>query len=313
MSAPARRRPHAPPAPGTYTPADEEAGARESFEDPALYDHEYRRRRADVTFYRRLVAERLAHAGPGPVLDLACGSGRLIVPLVRDGHTVVGLDRSAAMLGAAHARLRRLGSVHRRRALILRADLRRFAFAPRFAIAVCAFHSVQHLVADADLLAFLRCARRALRPGGWLVFDTLPPDPDWIGRDPTRRWARTVFRHPRTGERLVYTTNHTYDARRKALHIRVYYQPVDARGRPAGPERVVRLCHRQLTPGELERLLARAGFSLVGVLGSFDGRALEAFADESRAEQHVYIARASTPVRPSQARRSRGGSAVPSR
>jgi len=64
---------------------DETAGATEHFEDAALYDHDYRRRRADVQFYRTLAAE---HGGP--VLDLACGTGRIMVPLLRDGHTVVG-------------------------------------------------------------------------------------------------------------------------------------------------------------------------------------------------------------------------------
>src|SRR3954470_21479976 len=86
--------------------ADEEAGARESFEDAALYDFEYRRRRADVTFYRRIDDER-REGEAGPVLDLACGTGRVLVPLLRDGHTVVGVDRSRAMLERAAWRLSR--------------------------------------------------------------------------------------------------------------------------------------------------------------------------------------------------------------
>ena len=49
----------------SFSRADEEAGAREPFEDAALYDFEYRRRRADVNFYRRLAAERSAWSGPG--------------------------------------------------------------------------------------------------------------------------------------------------------------------------------------------------------------------------------------------------------
>src|SRR4029079_4669520 len=95
------------------TREDETAGAIEHFEDAALYDHDYRRRRADVRFYRTLADE---HGGAGP--DLACGTpraevharsfvvcgcgpGGLMVPLLRDGHTVVGLDRAPAMLARA--------------------------------------------------------------------------------------------------------------------------------------------------------------------------------------------------------------------
>src|SRR5450432_1002644 len=139
---------------------DETAGALEPFEDAALYDWEYRRRRADVTFYRMLADER-----GGPVLDLGCGTGRLLAPLLADGHAVVGVDHAPAMLARAAARVARLSASRRRRALLVRADLRRLAFAPRFAFAIVAFHGIQHLVTDADLLDFLRRARAALIAG----------------------------------------------------------------------------------------------------------------------------------------------------
>src|SRR6185436_3493666 len=121
---------------------------------------------------------------------------------------------------------------------------------------------------------FLRATAASLVPGGWLAFDVLPPDPRWLARGDDRRWARTVFRHPSTGQRLVYSTNHRYDERRRLLEMRLYYQPLDGRGRSAGPEREVRLHHRQLWPADVKRLLARAGFRLLGTFGGFDGSAL---------------------------------------
>ena len=103
---------------------DETAGALEPFEDAALYDWEYRRRRDDVRFYRMLAGER-----GGPVLDLGCGTGRLMVPLLRDGHVVVGVDRAPPMLARAAARVARLRAELRRRALLVRGDLRALPFA----------------------------------------------------------------------------------------------------------------------------------------------------------------------------------------
>jgi SAM-dependent methyltransferase len=268
---------------------DERAGAREHFEDAALYDFEYRRRRADVNFYRRLAADRMAF-GPGPIADLACGTGRLLLPLLRDGHTVVGLDRSRSMLEAAARRLARLSPARRRRALLVRGDLGAFSFQRRFVLAVCAFHSIQHLVTDAELLGFLRAVARSLRPGGWLALDVLPPDPVWVTTDQRRR-ARTIFRHPVTRERFVYTTDRSYDSVRRALHMRLYYQRLDGRGRSVGPERVVRLCHRQLWPADVKRLLARAGFRLIGAFADFAGSPLPD-GDGLPADEHVYVARA---------------------
>ena len=52
----------------------------------------------------------------------------------------------------------------------------------------------------------------------------LNPDPAWLARDPLRRWSRTRFRHPQTGEPLIYTTNHIYDAAAWIAFIRIYYE-----------------------------------------------------------------------------------------
>lgn len=294
----------------TVSRDDETAGAIEPFEDAALYDWEYRRRRDDVRFYRTLAGER-----GGPVLDLACGTGRLLAPLLRDGHVVVGLDRSAPMLARAAARVRRLAPGVRARAALLRADLRAFAFrsdgnpgrvpapsrdglragqarAPStrgpFVFAVCAFHSIQHLTTDAELLKFLRAVRAALIPGGWFAFDVFVPEPTFLARPPQRRWDRTLFRHPGPGkQRFVYTmASPRLSDDGRALLMTMHYQPVDGGGRPRGPEIAVRLCHRQLPPATVDRLLNRAGLQQIGAWSSFDGAP-----PDPASEQHIYLAR----------------------
>jgi SAM-dependent methyltransferase len=272
---------------GSFSREDAEAGCREPFVDADLYDHEYRHRRADINFYRRLANNRMEFAS-GAILDLACGSGRLLVPLVRDGHAVVGIDRSAEMLAAAARRIGRLSASRRRQYTLVRADLRAYHLHAQATLAIAAFHSVQHLAEDEDILHFLRTTRANLMPGGWLAFDVLPPGPAWLARDPARRWGRTTFRHPVTRERLVYTTNHAFDPETRLLHMRLYYQPVDDQGRPSGVERLVRLCHRQLWPYEVGRMLEATGFRLLETFASFDGSLLEDQAED--ADEHVYLA-----------------------
>lgn len=284
----ARSRPAAVPRAGRD---DEDAGAREAFEDAALYDFEYRRRRADVAFYRRLARARRDAGLGGPILDAACGTGRLLVPLLRDGHAVIGFDRSAAMLARAASKIARLPPSRRARALLLRADLRAFAVRPRCGLVIAAFHSLQHLYDRGAWLAFLRAARRALRPDGLLAFDLLPPSTVWLARDPERRWARTRFRHPATGQHLEYSTNHRYDPVRRVLHMRLYYQRLDGGGRPDGPEVVRRLAHKQLFPSEINRLLRAAGFVPRSLFGDFQGRLLASPTSSAGSEtQHVYVA-----------------------
>jgi SAM-dependent methyltransferase len=268
---------------------DAEAGCREPFIDADLYDYEYRQRRADINFYRALARNRTEFSS-GTILDLACGTGRVLAPLARDGHQVIGVDRSEAMLAAAARRVARLSARRRAQCLLVRADIRDFALCHKASLAIAAFHSVQHLLSDADLEVFLRQTRANLHKGGWLAFDVLPPDPAWLGRDPDRRWGRTLFRHPKSGQQFVYTTNHYFDSRRRLLHMRLYYQPIDRQGRAGGPEHVIRLCHRQYWPEDVQHMLRLAGFRPTELFAGFDGRPLPSRCGAEKADEHVYLA-----------------------
>ena len=225
-----------------------------------------------MNHYRSLAR---AHAGAGPILELGCGTGRLLVPLARDGHRVLGFDRSAAMLTRARERAEHLGRAARGRVRLVRADMRAFAFAARFPLVVCPFNAFQHLYTRFDVDACLARVREHLAAGGRFALDVLNPDLRWLARDPNKRWARTRFKHPTTGVRYEYSTNQTYDPVTQIAHMRIYYESIDC---PAGERRtrVVRLAHRQFFPAELDALLAHGGFRIVERRGGWTGEPLEA-------------------------------------
>lgn len=241
-------------------------GAREHYDDAILYDYEYRRRRRDVWFYRRIASRLLG--GPGRVLDLACGSGRITRGLVRDGHHVIGLDTSLPMLARARARLSSLGRAAGERVSLMAGDIRQFALAARFPLIVMGFNSFEHLYTRVEVEACLQRVREHLTPDGAFVFDVQNPNLPWLARDPRKRWARTRFRHPESGERLVYSTNHEYDPVSQIAVIRLYYAPEERSG--GGRERVVTLSQRKFFPAELEALVAGNGFVTAERYGDFD-------------------------------------------
>src|SRR5262245_22350455 len=255
------------------------------FQDAVLYDWEYRRRRDDVRFYCTLADER-----GGPVLDLGCGTGRLMLPLLRAGHVVVGLDRAPAMLTRAAARLDRLAPRVRRRALLLRADLRRLPVRRRFQLAIAAFHTIQHLATDRELRQFFTGVARVLQPGGWLAFDSFAPSARFLARATAgteRRWARTRFRHPATGRPTEYTESYRLDGRQ--LTTMFHYRETGAGGGRATASRRVVLVHRLLDPDEVRVLLAGCGLTPIASWGGFDGRPLA-----GPTEQHIFLARRGT-------------------
>lgn len=259
-------------------------GAEEHYADAELYDYEYRRRRADVRWYADL-ARRVLGDG-GRILELGAGSGRVTVPLARDGHQVVALDQSRPMLAALEARRARLPPTVRDRIEVRTGDLRSFALGRRFGLVIAAFNVLEHLYTRVELDACLRAVRRHLAPGGVFAFDVQLPDPAWLARDPSRRWSRTRFTHPRTGEKVWYSTSHDYDPVSQIAMIRLYYTPDGG-----GDEEVVLLSQRKYFPAELEALIAFSGLRVVEQYGDFLGAPLG-----PDAESQVLVCRSSTSI-----------------
>jgi SAM-dependent methyltransferase len=245
-------------------PFDLDAGTSEPYEDAALYDHEYRRRKDDVRAYVRL-----ARAHGRRALELGCGSGRVLVPLVRAGLRVVGLDRSAAMLARACAARARLSRPQRARMGLLRADMRRFALSAAFPFVAAPFNVFMHLYHPDAVLRCLACVRAHLAPGGRFAFDVTNPDPRLLAREGPVRWSAKI-RHPADGRLYRYGVERRYDRARQIDFVRIHFQPLDG-----GRTRIVHLAHRVFYPREIESLLRLGGFRLIERWGGFDGQAFD--------------------------------------
>lgn len=250
-----------------------DAGSREHYADAALYDYEYRRRRADVGFYRELARKRLGETGR--ILELGAGSGRVTIPLARAGHEVVAVDQSPAMLAKLRARVAALPSAVARRITVVQGDLRDFDVGKKFPLVVAVFNVLEHLYTRVEVDACLRRVVRHLTPDGAFAFDVQMPDLAWLLRDPTKRWAKTRFTDPTTGRAMYYSTNHDYDPVGQIVLIRLYYEPVDGKG----PTKIVKLSQRKFFPAELEALVAHAGLRVVERYGDFGWRPLDGSAE----------------------------------
>ncbi len=245
-------------------------GTVEHYRDTELYDFEYGEREEDVAWYRAL-AQRLAPTAP--ILELGAGTGRITCPLAKDGHTLWALDSMPSMLTALRERVADQGLSDS--ITPIEADMRSLPVPPEsVGLVIAPFNALMHLYTWTDLLACFREAQRVLVPGGTFAFDVEFPDLEWLTWDPEERHAVTPFVHPRTGERLIYSTNHTYDPSSQVCHVRIYYDDAPAPGRrfspPNKPRALVHLAHRQIFPEEARLLVSTAGFTLVSHTGDFE-------------------------------------------
>ncbi|MEO6222190.1 MAG: class I SAM-dependent methyltransferase [Vicinamibacterales bacterium] len=233
-----------------------------------FYDWENARTlgRRDVAFWVRTLAQTR-----GPVLELGCGTGRLLAPIARswldaDGEsrrTLVGIDRSVPMLARARRRVARLARAVR--PFLLRADVRALPIRTgKLGSVVAAYGLLQSLLTDRDLDATLASAARVLRRGGLLGIDLVPDLPVWeeyAGRIPIRGQFA-----PGTTLTLVESVRQD---RRKGLTI-FDEQYVVRRGRTVRKHRF-QLTFRTLSLEQTLARVERAGFRVDQVCGSYEG------------------------------------------
>src|SRR5437773_11106403 len=117
----------------------------------------------------------LARRTGGPILELGCGTGRITVPIAQDGHHIVGLDRSAAMLERAERRARRANVEIR----WVEGDMRAFSFNEAFALVFVALNTFLMLDPN-DRWSCLARVREHLAPRGRVAIDVFQPDPEVV-------------------------------------------------------------------------------------------------------------------------------------
>jgi SAM-dependent methyltransferase len=224
-----------------------------------FYDWENARTvgRRDVAFWRRFVQRASA-----PVLELGCGTGRVLVPMARAARSVVGVDRSASMLSFSAARIRRLPKASRPG--VARADIRSLPFpACSFGTVVAAYGLLQSILTDEDLTRVLIEAARVLAPGGRLGLDLVPDLAAW---DEYRRRVRLRGRVRGAHITLIETVRQ--DRRRR---LTVFHEEFTRTiGRRTERRRFV-LTFRTVAIDDMVRRLAAAGFTLESIAGDYRG------------------------------------------
>ena len=231
----------------------------------------------DVEWYRQK-----AETCGGPVLELGAGTGRVTLAIAEAGIPIHALDSSPEMLDALAAKLAARPQNLRDRVTPVGGDMRTFDLAERFALVILPFRAFLHNITDDDRLATLARVRHHLRPGGRLAFNVYHPSLLYMSRhagslEGVWRW---VGNFPLPGGGFVARSEaNRYDTVKQVVHSQHRYEEYDDDGALIRTS-LHRLALAFLYPGDIQHLLARAGFTGVTINGGFDGRAFSDDTDE---------------------------------
>ncbi len=237
--------------------------------DAELYDIVYADYDEDIPFY---VEE--AQQVQGPCLELGCGTGRVLLPVADAGATVTGVDVSQPMLARARRKVAALPPSVRERITLVRGDMRTIDLPTRFALVYVPFRAFLHLLQVEDQIAALHNIHRQLLPDGRLALNFFDPSLEYIVAHggPIGGALHTTgetFFHPRTNHLLVEYATIQYNQYLQRIDQYFIYEEIERHGRVVG--RLYRsLQMRYIFRWEFEHLLARCGFEVIALYGSFD-------------------------------------------
>jgi SAM-dependent methyltransferase len=241
----------------------------EAFSDAVDYDH------ADtsddgVAFYAALAKET-----GSPVLEVACGTGRVAIPIAKLGHSITGLDIVPGMLQRAREKSAGLP------ARWVEGDARSFDLGERFRLVFMTGNAFQAFVTNEEQAAVLQRARAHLHDDGLFAFETrnplMPGTRTRAGlfltletRREAMEWPAYINKHGHTVR--VFTTQ-VYDPIAQILHLAGVNRWNDGRQDHVTPSRTAL---RYTFPQELNALLHGNGFDIVRTHGDWDESPLSA-------------------------------------
>jgi hypothetical protein len=230
-------------------------GSLPIYQDAARYDAEHWWKVDDVPFWEEMARE----YGPN-VLELAAGTGRLALPVLKADTIYTGVEGSPAFVELANEKIRPYG----KRARIIRGDIRRFHLKQTFDLIFIGFNSFLHLLTNKDARRMLACVRDHCHSESRFMIDIFVPDPLFLYRPEDKRVPAKVYIDPATNENVSVEETNRYDPDTELNHLRWYYSTRQKRD-----FLVVDFTLRMYFPDTMDRLLHDAGFQIIKKWGNY--------------------------------------------
>ena len=232
-----------------------------------FYDAETGDKTDDLRMYRRLAAQY-----KGDILDVGCGTGRVLIHLAQAGCQVHGIDSDAAMLARLARKLERMPHLQDHISYA-HADALRYAGEREFALILLSYNALMHFQEQEDQIALLRQLRRWLADEGRLVIDLPNAGDVFASQDTDSLILERAFLEPESGHQVMLQSVSCLDRVAQILHVDWIYDEMDGDGRIKriiAPHRL-----RYFFQPELALLLRLCSFAVDAVYGDTDGAPFE--------------------------------------
>lgn len=245
--------------------------------DALFYDQTVHDWPGEFNFYLGFAADVIARGGK--TLEVACGTGRMTIPLAHAGANITGLDLSPAMLNVAR---RKSVGLHQIR--WVEANMRAFDLGEQFDLILSPGHSFQFMLTAAEQMECLETLKCHLAPGGVLIFHIDHQNVAWLGEVSGEKAG--VFEpgsevtDSLTGQRWRSFSSWRYEPATQTATADKYYEKLGSNGEVLARIERGPLHFHCVFRTEMEHLFARAGFSVLALYGDFERNPLQNLSSE---------------------------------
>lgn len=201
----------------------------------------------------------------GPLLELACGSGRLLVPLAREGYELTGVDSSSRMLKLAQAALDQAGAAAK--CTLVQEQMSKLRLGQKFRLAFIALGSFGHVCTRQEQRQTLAAVRDHLTTGGKFILDISNADARYMEHLSGQMLHQGTWQRE-DGTMLSHFVSPASSLTKHLLELTHFYEE-----HRQGEEvrRTVITTHLYLFErNEVELLLEEAGFAIADVYGDYE-------------------------------------------
>lgn len=225
-----------------------------------FYDIEHAHFDEDLDMYQKF-----AEMGYGPVLELACGSGRLLIPLAREGYELTGVDTSKEMLLLAQQHLEQAELAAY--VTLVQQDMCTLHLPQKFRLAFVALGSFGHITSRKAQLQALAAIRAHMTTGGTFIIDISNADARYMENLSGQLLHQGTWRQD-DGTMLTHFVSPASSQTKHLLELTHFYDQHKQAGAVA---RTAITTHLYLFErSEMELLLEKAGFVVKDVYGDYD-------------------------------------------
>jgi SAM-dependent methyltransferase len=207
------------------------------------------------------------------ILEFCCGSGRLSIPLAKEGLKITGVDNSKTMLEQAKIKTKN----EKLEITFIEADIRNLNLTNKYDLIFIPFNSIHHLYQNKDLFDTFKVVEKHLKDDGLFIFDCYNPNIQYIteaekGRNKIAEYKTTDNRNVLIEQTMKYESKTQINRIEWHYFINELFHSVQ------------NLDMRMYFPQELDTYLNWSGFTVQHKFGNFEE---EQFNDKS--EKQIFM------------------------